>query len=143
MNGKKAQQSVCPEEIRVLIFRAGGIRMGVDASDITEIIDREQAESRALKPFRLIDGAAGGNMGGTDSSINVLVTRKEGLAGAILIERPEDILTIPMDDLQPLPPLIASCGSSRALWGALVRNDEVILLLDIDKLASVPDAGGG
>lgn len=141
MNENTALQPHCPDELQVLTFTLMGVKMGIDTGQIVELMEPDEAEARGWKPFRLSDRLA--LRGGTaaEHSAKVLLTGKEGTPMAVTIDRPDAILSIPLDDLQPLPRLIASCGGSRAVWGAVVRNDELILLVDLYKLSAVRNLG--
>jgi chemotaxis signal transduction protein len=137
MNENAARQPPGPDELQVLTFTLRGVKMGIDTCQIVELMEPDEAEARGWKPFRLSDRLALRGANAAEHSAKVLLTGKEGTPMAVTIDRPAAILSIPLDDLQPLPRLIASCGGSRAVWGAVVREDELILLVDLYKLPAV------
>ena len=142
MNENTARQPRCPDELQVLTFTLMGMKMGIDTGQIVELMEPDEAEARGWKPFRLSDRLALRGRTADGHSVKVLLTGKEGTPMAVTIGPPAAILSIPLDDLQPLPRLIATCRGSRAVWGAVVMNDEIILLVDLYKLpAGRPQKG--
>ncbi|MBZ0155720.1 MAG: chemotaxis protein CheW [Alphaproteobacteria bacterium] len=141
MTGDPGQRPACPREIRLLTFTVGGVALGVDADQVEGFLEPGQAVSAVpegipvydfheIVPFR-------GESSRTAAPWTLFVRHPETPYG-VLIDRPEEIVPIPVDSLQPLPPLLASCyGRRGAFWGAWVREDAIILLVDFYRL------GGG
>ncbi len=134
MNAHTAQRPSCPKEIRVLTFTTSGMKMAVDADQIVRLTGLEEAEGRGWKLSTLPDRLARRGGGPLNLDTKVLMAGSESSPIALAIDRLDDILSLQIDDLQPLPRLITSCSASRAVWGAVVRNGEIILLVDLHKL---------
>ena len=126
---------VCPDELTLLVFTVGGVRMAVDTAQIDgmvhpgddEIQDKETRGLHQIIPFR--------------SPVCyktpwVLQVKDEATPYAVMIDQPEEIVPVNIAALQPLPHLIRAGGGSEAIWGAMVRADGTILLLvDLYKLS--------
>jgi chemotaxis signal transduction protein len=128
------------EELQLLTFTVMGVRMGVDTAQVGGILNVEEADAMGLfysplhelTPFR--PGPAGYDCP------RVLLIKGETPPCGVLVGAPDDMPSFCLDSLRSLPPLVeASCASS-AIWGVAIRNEEVILLLDFDKLPR-PRAG--
>lgn len=122
------------EEIQLLTFTIRGARLGVDTSQVSEMLEAEQAGERGLSVRRFDDALPfrGGPV--TYTSPMVLLIKKGGPQYGILIDKPEEICPVPLSMIRPLPPFMLSRKGPKAIWGAVVREEEVILLVDFCRL---------
>ncbi len=142
MKEDAAHRTSCPDEIRVLAFTSSGVKIGIDTDQIARLTGIEEAEGRDWKPFSLPGRPALRGVSSPDPAAKVLLARGEGPPIALAIDRLDEIFSVPVDDLRPLPHLITSSSAFHAVWGAVIRNGEIILLVDIYKLsAGRPPAG--
>ena len=142
MNAISAQHSPCPKDIRVLVFTSGGMKLAVDTDQIVKLTGIEEAEGRGWDLFTVQDRLAPHSGAPTNPNAKVLMGGDERLPIAVLIDRLDEILSIPIDDLQPMPRLIALSGAARAVWSAVVRDGEIVLLVDLYKLPAGPNQAG-
>ena len=126
--------SACPDELTLLVFTVGGVRMAVDTSQIAGLAHPDDVEIQGMEtrgfhqiiPFR---GPV------CYKAPWVLQVKDEAMSYGIMIDAPDEIIPANLDALQPIPCLIAAGGGSEAIWGAMIRADGVILLLvDLYKL---------
>lgn len=126
------------EAITVLIFSSGGIKMAMDAAHIEGIVDI----GKAGKEARLMDISAGAAVPFelVKPKSKVLMVKKERPKQTadddkeqpygIVIERLEEITALGLDSIRPLPPLLSPKGGVNAFWGAALKDDEVLLLVE-------------
>lgn len=126
-----------PKEIQFLTFNLMGTRIGMDMEQIDEMLQPEQAKSKELKVFRFHEKMP--FRGGTVvyKSPRVLLLKEEKVTTGIIIDQPEDIIPVPIDCIQPLPPLLETCNNSGPFWGVTINNKDIILLVDFYKLLAV------
>ena len=130
---KEADQ--CPDELQILAFTVMGVRMGIDTSQIAEMLEVGQAVSRGLSTCPIHEKILFGTSLPAYSVPKVITRKDQRRPLAMVIDQPDEILNVTIDSIQPLPQLIAAGPVAvRAIWGAVVRNDDVILLVDFFKL---------
>lgn len=119
MNGDPA-----PGEIQLLTFTVMGVTIGIDAEQIAEVLDLENAEARGLTPCCFHELLSFGGWSIKYRSPKVIMIKDRSSASAVVIDMPEDIIVVSLDAIRPMPPLIASCRSTGALgsgcqgWGS-------------------------
>ncbi len=122
------------EEIQVLIFTLAGATLGLETSQIDEILTAGQAEERQLDFISIHELIHCTPKPLSYNSSKVILIKGSATPLGLVIEEPEAILSLAIDQIQPLPVLIASTNSSEALWGAVVIQEEIVLLVDLGKL---------
>ena len=127
--------NVLIEDLELLTFTVMGVRIGVDTGQIERMVTPEAAEGMGVDYSPLHERLSFGGMPVKYDSPRVLVIKGEKPPTGILIDFPDDISSFRIDSLRPLPQLFESCGVAGAVWGAAIRDKEVILLLDFYKLA--------
>ena len=120
-----------PLGISILIFFMGGVRIGVDTLQVREIMDIEAAEKRGM-PMKPLNELIPFGRDMTLTSPKAILLKNEGLS-CVVIEEPEAIVDINLNDIRLMPPIIEMFGS-RALWGAVLSGEGIILLMDFYKL---------
>jgi chemotaxis signal transduction protein len=125
----------CPEEMHILIFTVQGVTMGVDTSQVEELLEVVEAEARRVPVRPIHEAFSFGALPVTYKVPKVITFKDHRGSLAALIDRPDTIAEVKVDAIQALPPLIAARpGASPSIWGAIIRDGEVILLLDFLKL---------
>lgn len=136
--GEESLTAYSQEDLQVLTFNVGGVSMAVDTAQIDKILETDEAAEKKLKTERLDKIIPFYNSPVIFGSPRVLVTKDEVPFG-IVIDRPGDIVSVPLDSIRPLPALLSDSKCPKAIWGAALRNDEVILLVDFYKLKNKED----
>jgi len=121
-------------EIELLTFSIGGVKMAVDTAQIASMLKTGQAEEGGVRIRSLLEKIPFCSTEIDYRIPHVIVIKDEGEPYGVLIDRPEDIIRVSIDEIRPLPPVIASCSSSRAIWGAVLKGQDIILLIDFYRL---------
>ena len=135
-------------ELKLLIFNIMGVLFGADMEQIDEMLEPEQAEERQcdIVPFHQRVPLGGSRV--VYEKPRILLIRETLNRQALLIDRPENIVNLPVSDIRLFPPLIEARKTAGAVWGVTFVDGEIVLLVDLFKLfAAVPSgenaAGGG
>ncbi len=122
-------------EIQVLTFCLLGVRMGVEASQLAGMIDPADAVGRELELLPILNGFPSIRKAETDfNPAKALLVKMGDCTTGVLIDQPDDIISIPIDSVRPLPLLLRMSMENGTIWGAALVDGEIILLLDIFKL---------
>ncbi len=124
------------EEIHIMIFSIMGTRLGVDMEQVFEIRELDQVEQKGFKAVYFHEKAPFRGKVVQYKAPKVLLIKDETSTG-IIINQPENMINITIDDIQPLPPLLQSINKYPAIWGAAMINEEIVLLVDLYKLVEV------
>jgi len=130
---RNPEGSVLPAEMPLLLFRAAGVPLGVEAAAVEGILDAEQARQSGIACRGLAQLL--GSAPETSAAVNMhllLKSRKErcGLG----IDGLDEFVTVPTAALQPLPAPLAFFRGPRTFWAGMVRGNKVVLLVDADRL---------
>jgi chemotaxis signal transduction protein len=128
--------SLIDENISILVFKAAGVKIGLDTGQILEMMDMKTAAKTAKE--------SGADMKKLNEVVplgkrvvNFIRPKAIRLKAAgmplIVIEEPESILDIDIEDIRPMPFVIERLGS-KAVWGAAVTGGGIILLVDLFRL---------
>ncbi|MCP4346905.1 MAG: hypothetical protein GY795_15430 [Desulfobacterales bacterium] len=120
-------------ELQILVFNIKGCSMGTDMDHIQEIVEPDRLDRENLQIYCFHDGVLLPE-GKTDykSPMVLLIKHQERLAG-VMVDDHEDILTIDIHSIYPLPPLLEACNKS-AVWGVALQGEKIILLVDFCRL---------
>jgi chemotaxis signal transduction protein len=110
--------------------------MAADTSQIAGMIEPDRAEAMGVKVGRLHEHMFFRENPVIYSSPRVLLIKDENAPYGIMVDRPEEIASVPLDFIRPLPPLFEPYAGSKAVWGAVVKDDGVVLIIDFYKLPS-------
>lgn len=117
--------------VEVLLFRVGGVRMGVEASQVERMFEADSVE--CVRFDEIVD------FGGRPveyGAPRALAIRDEGARPAVVVDEPEDFVRVPLAEIRPLPEAVRGRDRTRAFWGAFLRDGEVVLLVDFYKIFS-------
>jgi len=123
------------DNISILVFSVGGVRFGVEASQITAIDqERISVEDELIRLGTLL-----GLSESTDNNAGVLLElRHESITKRLLlVDKIEDIIEIPLTDIQLLPAVIAERLLGRGIWGVIQKGDKILILLDIHRVLKI------
>lgn len=111
-----------------------GIKLGVETTQVSGILEMEQATGRDVAVFNIPDQLKiiFGNI--VYKSPKVLLVTLGSSSFGIKVDRLEEIEAVGLDRIQPMPVLLEKCPGTKAIWGSVVDGDEVILLIDFHKL---------
>lgn len=120
-------------QLNLLLFSVEGVHFGIDA---------EQAERTAAYDGEVADDLFWFHeeMGYSDASVTycspVVVTI--GTDGArtyrVIIDSMEDIVEIDQEEIHLFPPLMEPFALRKGMWGIVVKDDRMILLVDFKRL---------
>jgi len=139
--GKEAGQGGCEGEINeleILVFTLGGTTFGVDTEQVGGVITEAKAEALGMELVPFSDKVPVGGMSGCFQAPKAMLL-KDITSYAVVIESPDDILSVRLNSIRPLPRLLAECNSCQAVWGFAVREEGIILLIDFLRLHDVHD----
>ncbi len=109
--------------------------MGIDMEQICEMRDVNRVNEGDLKIAYFHEKLPFGSKKiSCYDSPKILIPKNDGEGMGIVIDQPEDIVSMSIDSIRPLPPLLESIDKSSAIWGAALKNDEIILLVDFYNL---------
>jgi chemotaxis signal transduction protein len=115
--------------LNLLLFSAGGVRFGVDAAQIagTAAVTGDDAEKPAWLHELL-------EFGDRQVVYREPVILEVGTDGAgrwrVVVDAMEDIITVAVHEILPLPPPVELHVLGKGLWGVLPRGGMMILLMD-------------
>jgi hypothetical protein len=132
--------SLIDKNISILVFKAAGVKIGLDAGQILEMMDMETAAKTAkergedMKKFNEVIPLCKRDVNFTRPKAIRLKAAGNPL---IVIEHPESILDINIEDIRPMPFIIEKLGErlgSKAVWGSALTGGDIILLVDFCRL---------
>jgi hypothetical protein len=124
------------DELELLVFTVAGIIIGVDTEQVAGMISTEQAEEMGMEVSSFHEKISLGGRSVHYRSPKALLI-KDKTPYAIIIELPDDILSVRLDSIRPLPLLLEACTSCPAIWGVAVKQERIILLVDFLRLHAV------
>ncbi len=134
MNSQAVHPGPCPDFIQVLTFDVHGVKMGVDTEQIAAVLDLEDTKKHGQAMHHLHEKISFGRRKVDYGAPKALLIRDGSTFYAVVIDHPDDITVLPIQTIQPLPPLLASPSRTCAFWGAVAHKDGIILLIDFTKM---------
>lgn len=135
-------RSGLPAELSLLLFRAAGAALGVEAAAVEGIVDAGSARRSGIRCSALGELFRAPGPPGVREGAVLLFRGREELCG-IGVDGLDEVVSLPLADLQPLPELLRRSPGTGAYWGAVVRSEKVVLLVDADRLQESAAARGG
>lgn len=119
-------------ELELMVIAMGEVTVGVDTEQIEGMITLAQADEMGVKVCRLQDKIP---FMGTRVRLQApkALLIKHAQPYAVIVESPQDILSVDLDSIRPLPPLLAACNPCKAVWGVAVRGEGLIFLIDFSR----------
>ncbi len=134
MNSQAAHHGRCPEVIQVLTFDVMGVKMGVDTEQIAAVMDLDDTKKQGQAMHHVYEKISFGPRKVDYGAPKALLIRDGGTSYTVVVDHPDDITVLPIQSIQPLPPLLASQRGSCAFWGAVAHKNGIILLIDFTKM---------
>jgi chemotaxis signal transduction protein len=133
------------EQVHLLVFDLGGQGYGVDVDQVEAVVEASACEASApdqgsypapwcyqgedllVEPLAYRVGLD--QLGEAPS--RVLLTRIGGALRGFLVDTPKDIVTLPIDQIFPVPDLIRRVLGRSPLWGIGRSAKGLLLLVDL------------
>lgn len=119
----------------ILVFTVGEVHCGIDGELIGRMMLFDEAEQKKLNILWFHKTLAFGERKVVYRNPRVVTLKGFGDEIGLAIDQPRDFVKVPVKSICPLPSLVEMTRRLRAFWGAFVLDDEVVLLIDPDKLA--------
>jgi len=152
---KQAQDDAARTAQQFVTFVLSGEIFGVDVNQVQEIISYQHFNRLPEQPDYMpgvfdLRGAVvpavdlrikfGLESKEYDNNTVILVLNTEGRTVGIVVDAVSDVLTLYADDIQP-PPDLAEGGSKAYIEAMGKKDDELVIILNIDKLLGGVDLG--
>lgn len=126
MNGSEC---LLENNISILVFSVGGVRFGVESSQIVSIDPDRTNAGFSIYSLDSILGLAEGD----DNSNPVALEfwQRDNKRSLVLVDCVEDMFVIPQSDIRLLPKVIAERVQQTGIWGVVQRDDNIIILLEL------------
>jgi hypothetical protein len=121
--------------LRLLVFSSGGLRFGADADQVAFLgcCDPANPPSHAV-PFQRAVGI--GNPAAGFRSPETCTVRRGDEECTLIIESPDDLVSVETHRLRPLPPLVEPCSLERGIWAVIPVEEGVLLVIDLHRLVT-------
>lgn len=139
MTGVAADPGRRLDGLPVIVFTVKGVKMAADVDQVVEMLDAREAEARRLTTAGLDDYISFRGRESSGERRKILLVKDSPTPRAFVVDTADEVATIAVDAIHPMPPLIASARASRALWGLAMRGDEIIVLVDLSDLGRGDD----
>jgi chemotaxis signal transduction protein len=127
--------------LNLLLFSVGGVRFGIEADQAESIAAYTGETGNDL--FRFHDVVNYGDDSITYASPTIITVRTRGFRPCrVIIDSMEDIAEFSQNDIRPFPPLLEPLALRKGMWGILVRNGSMVLLVDFQRLTIEAQADG-
>lgn len=123
--------ALLPAEMPILFFHAAGVAMGVEAAAVEGIVDVGEALQSGMA-FEALAELLG--TGAAPAPAMVLLFKGCEKPFGVGIDGLDAVSALPTAVLQPLPEPLAYYRGPRAFWGVAVREDKIVLLVDVGRL---------
>ncbi len=122
--------------LNLLRFSVAGICFGVDADQVTAISAYRDATDEDLVWFHEPMGF--GTRTVEYRRPNVITVRSRDGLDRVVIDSMEDIAELSQSGIRPLPAVLEPFALQRGIWGVLVRQDSMTLLLYFMRISLRP-----
>ncbi len=119
--------------LQCLVFKYLQEPFGIDVEQISALVEMDEAPDIEWSYFHELFKGQSGHIPYQHPML--LLIRDDEKTRGIVIERPENIVEVALENIRPLPPLIASCNKNHPLWGVAVLEDECFFLVDLYRFA--------
>ena len=131
--------------LNLLIFKTNGNRFGLDAAQIGEMIEPQDVERlnetssgryRILYkgdeiPIVKLADRIGLKGQQTYTTPKIVIPKSDRSKIGFLIEDPETIVPVTIDDIELFPELVERVGVGPGIWGIAKRHEHLIILIDL------------
>jgi len=115
--------------ITLLLFSAGGIYFGAPAEQISKTIKTTEQNVDTLRnlPWEISPEK--------DEQVSLIVHNPDEEEFLIPIDDIEEIATVGLNEIIPLPAFIEPFLLSKGIWGVLFRNEHLFFMVNFDKIS--------
>ena len=140
--------------MNLLIFSLNGSRYGLDAEQIVEMVEHQDEEKldrassgshgvlRRGEEIPVVELAERIGLKGpvTYTAPKIVLPRADEMRMGFLIEDPQEMAPIAVEDIYLLPDLVKRLGAGAGIWGVARRADHLIILVDLMEAGDVDGA---
>ena len=131
--------------LNLLVFKTNGNRFGLDAAQIGEMIepqDVERLNETSFGRYRILYKGEeipivklAERIGLKDQLMyttpKIVIPKSDRVKIGFLIEDPEAIVPVTIDDIELFPELVERVGVGPGIWGLAKRHEHLIILIDL------------
>ena len=115
-------------QVHLLVFQLDGQLYGVNVEQVEAIL--EAMDAGELVPLQPLAAWLGLDPP-EDARSRVLLSRSSGELVGFLVDTPRDLVTLPLEDVFPIPSLIRRVLGPSPLWGVGRSSKGLLLLVDL------------
>ena len=128
----------------LLVFKTNGNRFGLDATQIGEMIEArdERLNETSFGRYRILYKGEeipivklAERIGLKDqltyTTPKIVIPKSDRVKIGFLIEDPEAIVPVAIDDIELFPELVERVGAGPGIWGIAKRHEHLIILIDL------------
>jgi len=119
--------------LQCLVFKYLQEPFGIDVEQIAALLEMDKAPDVEWSYFHELFYGHSGHVPYQHPQLLLIKGAKQ--AGGIVIERPDKIVDVSLENIRPLPPFVALCNKHHPLWGVAVLADEWFFLVDLYRFA--------
>jgi chemotaxis signal transduction protein len=119
--------------LRLVIFTVGGVCFGADAGQIAAICDYTP-DTETGDVILLAERFACRGQPPNASPATILKLKGNNRFCRVAVDRVEEIMEIGNNVIRRLPPLIQTFTAESGIWGVIVRDKKMLLLIDLNRL---------
>jgi hypothetical protein len=118
--------------LHLFLFSAGGVSFAIAAEQALKIAPYSGG-GEGLFWFHEVLGFGGESV--SYQAPTVVTIRKSGAGSCrVVVDLLEDIAEFSLNDIRAFPALLEPFTLQHGMWGILLRNDRMVLLVDIQRL---------
>lgn len=141
MSGVGTPDRLERDEISLLVFRMMGVRIGLDSTQVDQIVECGPDAEADSKAHLLHEVLSPGEERVVYQSPKRVTPRAPTVKGSVIIDALEDTVTISIDAIRPLPDLLEHRrGASTPMWAVALYGGAPIFLVDLYKLLDAEES---
>ncbi|MHB8880564.1 MAG: chemotaxis protein CheW [Thermodesulfovibrionales bacterium] len=132
-NDEDTAAAALPPEMDLLVFTAGGLKMAVDTGGVDCIMGPEEAQQLGVS-FCTLNEILEPGKEDSPAARTVLLYRVGDEDRGLGVDGLDEIMTVPIGAIQPLPWPLSNFAGPRLFWGIVQRGSDLVLLIDLYRL---------
>lgn len=120
-------------ELELLLFTVGGVSFGVVAEQVEGILSWQGEGADGIAWFHRELGYAGDTIAYRAPSV-LKVRTEDAQDYLVVIDMLQDVTRVVVGDIHPFPSLVEPFALHKGMWGVVVRDGRMILLVDFQRL---------
>lgn len=118
----------------LLSFAVGGAAFGVDAATVAAVGEIPAAADDGDGLFWFHEEMGWGSAPPAYRAPVVLTLRHAARPYRVVVDQLKEVASVGIDEIRLLPPLVEPLALRRGIWGALWRDERMVLLVDFMRL---------